>query len=180
MMLLVPLVSLFALLSHAGKLDGLDRPCGFRIAPCPTGQTCSSIDTACTRGQNCQGVCRDAGAATASRTTSKITTATTTTTTITTACSGSTTPTVTATYQSCGGHRVNPRPCPENHICIDDPRREGSCGMACDMPGICVEPTTFCGGFAGVACESGKVCVDDPRDRCDPENGGADCGGFCV
>jgi hypothetical protein len=38
----------------------------------------------------------------------------------------------------------------------------------------------FCGGIAGIACPEGLVCVDDPSDSCDPEQGGADCGGICV
>jgi hypothetical protein len=38
----------------------------------------------------------------------------------------------------------------------------------------------FCGGFAGIKCKGGKLCVDDPTDDCDPKNGGADCGGICV
>jgi hypothetical protein len=37
----------------------------------------------------------------------------------------------------------------------------------------------FCGGFAGIACAEGYVCVDDPSDDCDPAQGGADCGGIC-
>jgi hypothetical protein len=36
-----------------------------------------------------------------------------------------------------------------------------------------------CGGFAGIACPGSGSCVDDPGDGCDPENGGADCGGIC-
>lgn len=36
-----------------------------------------------------------------------------------------------------------------------------------------------CGGFAGTACPDGYACVDDPRDSCDPNAGGADCGGIC-
>jgi hypothetical protein len=47
----------------------------------------------------------------------------------------------------------------------------------------CVEdepaPTT-CGGFGGFPCPDKLSCVDDPRDDCDPNNGGADCGGICV
>jgi len=35
----------------------------------------------------------------------------------------------------------------------------------------------FCGGFANLPCPGDLVCVEDPRDDCDPENGGADCGG---
>jgi len=37
----------------------------------------------------------------------------------------------------------------------------------------------FCGGFAGIACPEGYTCVDDPNDSCDPNQGGADCGGIC-
>jgi hypothetical protein len=38
----------------------------------------------------------------------------------------------------------------------------------------------FCGGIAAIRCPSGRVCVDDPTDSCDPSKGGADCGGICV
>jgi hypothetical protein len=38
----------------------------------------------------------------------------------------------------------------------------------------------FCGGIAGFACPERLQCIDDPRDDCDPTNGGADCGGACV
>lgn len=38
---------------------------------------------------------------------------------------------------------------------------------------------TSCGGFAGTPCPSGQLCVDDPGDSCDPNNGGADCPGVC-
>lgn len=51
-----------------------------------------------------------------------------------------------------------------------------------DDPNVCAcEPVedTFCGGFAGIACPGAGMCVDDPSDDCDPENGGADCGGLC-
>ncbi|WP_050430852.1 hypothetical protein [Chondromyces crocatus] len=41
------------------------------------------------------------------------------------------------------------------------------------------EPET-CGGIAGLPCPAGLVCVDDPRDDCDPRMGGADCSGICV
>jgi hypothetical protein len=37
-----------------------------------------------------------------------------------------------------------------------------------------------CGGFAGIACAGLGECQDDPRDGCDPNNGGADCSGVCV
>lgn len=36
-----------------------------------------------------------------------------------------------------------------------------------------------CGGFAGIQCDPGYVCVDNPNDSCDPRNGGRDCSGLC-
>ncbi|KAK3938033.1 hypothetical protein QBC46DRAFT_266256 [Diplogelasinospora grovesii] len=134
----------------------ISQTCGFKMAPCPTGQTCSILDLTYTRGENCASVC--------------ITTLKPTLTTVTTKPA--------PTYRSCGGFRIEPKPCPEGQICIDDPF-SGGCGMACDAPGICVTPT-FCGGFAGIQCKDGKKCVDDPRDDCDLSNGGADCGGICI
>lgn len=69
--------------------------------------------------------------------------------------------------------------CDEGYTCITDPYTPG-CGPACDALGICVEDK-LCGGFAGFACEDERmVCHDDPRDDCDPMQGGADCGGLCV
>jgi hypothetical protein len=38
----------------------------------------------------------------------------------------------------------------------------------------------MCGGIAAFPCDEGYVCVDNPDDSCDPERGGADCGGICV
>jgi len=35
------------------------------------------------------------------------------------------------------------------------------------------------GGIAGIQCPGGGRCVDDPSDSCDPNKGGADCGGIC-
>lgn len=40
-------------------------------------------------------------------------------------------------------------------------------------------PDVFCGGFAGIACPGGGICEDAPGDVCNPEHGGADCGGVC-
>lgn len=37
----------------------------------------------------------------------------------------------------------------------------------------------FCGGIAAFECPGAGQCVDDTSDDCDPENGGADCGGVC-
>lgn len=40
--------------------------------------------------------------------------------------------------------------------------------------------TFACAGFLGIACPGKLQCIDDPRDDCDPWNGGADCTGMCV
>jgi hypothetical protein len=39
---------------------------------------------------------------------------------------------------------------------------------------------SFCGGIASIPCPAGESCVDDPNDDCNPNKGGADCGGICV
>lgn len=44
----------------------------------------------------------------------------------------------------------------------------------------CSTPTSpMCGGIAGIPCPGAGTCVDDPSDECDPQQGGADCGGLC-
>eukprot|EP00484_Ammonia_sp_Unknown_P006924 CAMPEP_0197075042 /NCGR_PEP_ID=MMETSP1384-20130603/211413_1 /TAXON_ID=29189 /ORGANISM="Ammonia sp." /LENGTH=436 /DNA_ID=CAMNT_0042513885 /DNA_START=26 /DNA_END=1334 /DNA_ORIENTATION=+ len=55
---------------------------------------------------------------------------------------------------------------------------------------VCAETTTpspettrnytFCGGFAGLSCPDGQICIDDPRDDCDPDHGGADLEEFVL
>ncbi|KAL2196607.1 hypothetical protein P885DRAFT_69621 [Corynascus similis CBS 632.67] len=86
-------------------------------------------------------------------------------------------------------------PCPAGEICE---KVDPSCDRGENCQGYCVAaPTTlitkttlspapeptyqFCGGLAAIDCEDkNHVCIDDPRDGCDPNNGGADCGGICV
>ncbi|KAM7189295.1 hypothetical protein V8F20_010203 [Naviculisporaceae sp. PSN 640] len=151
------------------------RPCGFKIAPCPAGTVCRADDPECPplRGENCAGKCYPTKLPPVVTTTDKPAPSSTATKT------RKPTKTPTPTYASCGGFRPSPVSCPKGQICVDDPRVAG-CGMACDRPGICVTPE-FCGGFAGFACkDKNKICIDDPRDDCDPKNGGADCGGICV
>ncbi|KAL6856353.1 hypothetical protein J3F83DRAFT_451119 [Trichoderma novae-zelandiae] len=83
-------------------------------------------------------------------------------------------------YASCGGFTPRPHNCGAGFECQDDPRLPPNCGMACDVPGICVaENAHFCGGFLGLACPRGLYCYD-ALDGCDPQNGGADCGGICL
>ena len=71
--------------------------------------------------------------------------------------------------------------CPIGSSCIPNP------GIHCQplqpCPGHCSVPIygEKCGGILGTPCEtSGEICVDDPRDDCDPKKGGDDCIGVCV
>ena len=41
-------------------------------------------------------------------------------------------------------------------------------------------PALACAGLLGLACPGEYQCIDDFRDDCDPQNGGADCPGLCV
>jgi hypothetical protein len=53
-------------------------------------------------------------------------------------------------------------------------------GAMCEN-GDCVPvERVFCGGIASFPCPGAGQCVDDPTDDCDPDNGGADCGGQCA
>ncbi len=54
---------------------------------------------------------------------------------------------------------------------VDDP--------FCCGPSTCQPKAKFCGGIAGIPCGPNEQCVDDPTDECDPNKGGADCGGIC-
>jgi hypothetical protein len=58
-------------------------------------------------------------------------------------------------------------------------------GAEAPPPDAVVDPGTtsasgrFCGGIAAMPCPGAGVCVDAPDDGCDPNHGGADCGGVC-
>jgi hypothetical protein len=101
-------------------------------------------------------------------------------------------PEVTRAYPLCGGFRITPSPgCPTDTKCMDDPRSSG-CGMACDMPGICVpndalkcggELRTSCpvpppGGVGEIVGEEYFRCYRIPRGECDVTKG--DCEGICL
>jgi len=79
--------------------------------------------------------------------------------------------------------RPRPRP-PSNPCAAVSCLTNTSCDVV-DGQAVCVpiDPAPsgrFCGGFAGIACPGSGNCVDDPSDSCDPERGGADCGGLCA
>lgn len=72
-------------------------------------------------------------------------------------------------------------PCAADQYCIADPNNL-SCSLIADCPGLCVKfDGPLCGGFGNLQCPSkDQVCVEDPRDACDPGAGGRDCAGACV
>jgi hypothetical protein len=100
------------------KPTATGRPCGFKIAPCPTSQSCKPTDSTCTRGENCAGTCVNNRISSVTSFTSS---------TLTTLPSPKP-----ATYAPCGGHRVEPLACKSDYICVDDPY-VGGCGMSCDV-----------------------------------------------
>jgi len=73
---------------------------------------------------------------------------------------------------SCGADQESCPGCPgEPDICA----RKGS---PCPRP-FCPAASSSCGGLTGAQCPEGLTCVDDPKDDCDPDQGGADCAGLC-
>jgi hypothetical protein len=72
-----------------------------------------------------------------------------------------------------------------NPVCGCDGKTYGNaCEAAAAGASIASEgecsPRVFCGGIAGFPCPGAGSCIDDPNDDCDPNQGGADCGGLCV
>jgi hypothetical protein len=51
-----------------------------------------------------------------------------------------------------------------------------SAGVSVARQGACGQ---MCGGIAGIQCPQGQVCADNPKDDCDPAQGGMDCSGIC-
>ena len=127
------------------------RPCGFKIAPCPSGTECIPNDDTCTNLNRCAGTCVAKPPKIEYQ-----------------SCGGkrATPPPPCKTGTEC---RDDPR------------TWNGNCGLACDKPGICIsvnQPT--CGGFIGASCPTGMECYDMLEDDCDPNEGGADCLGICL
>jgi hypothetical protein len=74
--------------------------------------------------------------------------------------------------------------------CVPDPSQDPCAAVRCKEgthceadagSATCVpdEPSVFCGGIAGIECPGLGQCEDNPADSCNPDNGGADCGGYC-
>jgi hypothetical protein len=82
---------------------------------------------------------------------------------------------------TCAYFSPSPILCADDQNCVSTPNGPS---IEVDGPGICVDKTTTklvtCGGFGGLKCVSGYICVDDPTDTCDPADGGADCSGVCI
>lgn len=98
-----------------------------------------------------------------------------------------------AAGSSGGGGTTGGGKCGSNTCAADETCCNPSCGICVKPGGGCTkqlcppddpgDPGTKdpqrCGGFAGFPCPGLGECVDDPGDDCDPQNGGADCGGIC-
>jgi len=73
---------------------------------------------------------------------------------------------------ACGGQS-------ETDACWCDDLCESYNDCCADKTFICPGLGEQCGGLVGIPCADG-FCADNPNDSCDPQNGGADCGGLCV
>ncbi|KAK3063091.1 hypothetical protein LTS18_002765, partial [Coniosporium uncinatum] len=85
---------------------------------------------------------------------------------------------VTGARRQCSGPGEGDRQCLEDApICVADPAApRGATGK-----GVCVSATAQCGGTRLISCRQGQICVDDPRDSCDPNAVGTEgCLGICI
>jgi len=82
---------------------------------------------------------------------------------------------------TCSYFSPSPTRCADEKACVASPNGPS---IAVDGAGICVEkstqPLVTCGGFGGLKCAGGSICVDDPTDTCDPSSGATDCAGVCI
>lgn len=133
---MLPTLLLIAI-SATQTIAQLDQSCGFKTAPCPSDMICENINPACSRGEDCAGTCQpgpyyndflsptpkvdhlplqtsDPAIIIISPTTQR---------------------------RGCGVRMIGGvYNCEADEQCVDDPSRlAGSCGMACDRPGICVK-----------------------------------------
>jgi hypothetical protein len=64
-------------------------------------------------------------------------------------------------------------------LCACDPKPDSHCIEGGADGGVHCPPAVPCGGITGASCPGAGTCIDDTRDDCDPEDGGADCPGVC-
>lgn len=79
-------------------------------------------------------------------------------------------------YPSCGGLTDKPHECNTQSVCMDDPREPNSCGMACDVPGICIPRNAATCQTGTETCPQGQKCFGDLRFKCKGNN----CHGLCL
>ncbi|KAI6358176.1 hypothetical protein MCOR25_007410 [Pyricularia grisea] len=84
-------------------------------------------------------------------------------------------------YQACGYFRTGQMRCPQDHVCIDNPR-PSSCGQACDDHGVCVKREAAWCGKGMPACANGGRCRPTIFE-CIPRVGGStaeSCADLCF
>jgi hypothetical protein len=87
-------------------------------------------------------------------------------------------PDVLCSEDLCVSERCNQAVCGPGEYCCNE-----SCSICAPLGGGCTDQVCepgMCGGIAAIPCPDGFICIDDPRDDCDPAAGGADCPGICV
>ncbi|KAM4066105.1 hypothetical protein HRG_012049 [Hirsutella rhossiliensis] len=84
-------------------------------------------------------------------------------------------------FLSCGSRRPIPQRCDDYSRCIDDPRFPHTCGLACEIPGICVsKQTPKCGSTQDRPCPRGLRCYDMPCEESALQPDGDYCVGICL
>lgn len=87
------------------------------------------------------------------------------------------------THCEADGRRATCVPDEDPCALTDCPPDRPVCSVV-DGEAVCSAPepppdNVFCGGIAAFECPGAGTCIDDPSDDCDPNAGGADCGGIC-
>jgi hypothetical protein len=70
--------------------------------------------------------------------------------------------------------------CGVNNKTYSNKCEANAAGVQVKYTGECETKRPVCGGIAGLQCPGSMICIDNPGDSCDPEQGGRDCSGICV